>query len=143
MRTALLLLGATHAAAFAVTTLRTAVATRSASVRMEIIDDEGNSVQAIQTGISLEELRKGTVEATLDESKAEQLVLPEPEWNVAKMEVSSTDEDFEIQCNSMDYAELVIEVEPVRYARLAVSSTAALARLARGSRPCHTRAQAY
>ena len=40
-------------------------------------------------------------------------VLKAPEWNVAKMAVSATDEDFEISCSSMDDAELTIDVDPM------------------------------
>ena len=39
-------------------------------------------------------------------------MLKEPEWNVNKMAVSATDEDYVIECSAMGDAELIIEVEP-------------------------------
>ena len=40
-------------------------------------------------------------------------VLPEPEFRIDKMEVSSTHEDFEMSCSSTEGGELKIEVKPV------------------------------
>jgi hypothetical protein len=45
-------------------------------------------------------------EATLSPEQQAMCVLPEESWKVSKMGMSSTDEDFEIQCSSMDYATL-------------------------------------
>jgi hypothetical protein len=78
-------------------------------------DDEGGMVKGIeQGGMSLEDLTSmiGQAEATLPEDKAAKLVLKEPEWNVEKMEVSATDQDFELQCSSMDSTEVVISIPP-------------------------------
>jgi len=47
------------------------------------------------------------------ESDASQFVLPEPKWNVNKMEVSATDDEFEISCGATDTKSLVVEVKPV------------------------------
>uniref|UniRef100_A0A7S0Q028 Uncharacterized protein n=1 Tax=Coccolithus braarudii TaxID=221442 RepID=A0A7S0Q028_9EUKA len=91
------------------------VPSRACTVRMaNPIDDEGNSVQGSERGVSFEEYVAGLgQEATLDAAKQAMLVLKEPEWNLAKMAVSATDEDFEISCSSMDYAEITIEVPPM------------------------------
>lgn len=40
-------------------------------------------------------------------------VLPEPEWRLSKMAVSSTNEDFEMFCDSLTPKQLVIDVAPV------------------------------
>ena len=40
-------------------------------------------------------------------------VLPEPEFRLTKMEVSSTHEDFEMFCGATDGKDLVIDVKPV------------------------------
>ena len=44
--------------------------------------------------------------------KAAKLVLKEAEWNVEKMAVSATDVDYEIECSSMDFNEVIVEVAP-------------------------------
>ena len=50
--------------------------------------------------------------AALPAEKAARLILKEPEWNVAKMAVSSTDEDYELSCASSVDTEVVIEIPP-------------------------------
>ena len=45
-------------------------------------------------------------EAMLSPEQQAMCVLPEESWKVSKMGMSSTDEDFEIQCSAMDYATL-------------------------------------
>jgi len=90
-------------------------APRVARVRMQF-DEEGGMVKEIsEGGMSLEEVRAnaGKETASLPAEKAEKLVLKEPEWNVAKMEVSATDEDFELSCNSMSDTEVVITIDPM------------------------------
>ena len=51
-------------------------------------------------------------EETLSPEQQAQCVLPEESWKVSKMGMSSTDEDFEIECAAMDYATLGVLVEP-------------------------------
>ena len=78
-------------------------------------DDEGGMIKAIEEGgMSLEEVRAsyGAAGPTLSPEKQALCVLKDPEWNVAKMAVSSTDEDFVLQTSSMGDATCEIVIEP-------------------------------
>ncbi len=93
---------------------RVAPASRASLVRMQF-DEEGGMVKEIEEGgMTLEQVRAsyGAEAPKLDDAKAALLVLKEPEWNVNKMAVSATDEDFVLECSSMGDSEVVIEVEP-------------------------------
>lgn len=88
---------------------------RVASVRMQF-DEEGGMVKGIEEGgQSFDDFCKnyGKEDASLPADKKAMLVLPEAEWNVAKMAVSATDEDFELTCSAMGDTELTINVEPM------------------------------
>ena len=79
-------------------------------------DDEGGMVRGIaEGGLTLEQVTAAAGQAgpSLPVEKAAKLVLKDPEWNLDKMEMSATDKDFEIACNSMDDAEIVIDVPPM------------------------------
>eukprot|EP00322_Chrysochromulina_rotalis_P012281 CAMPEP_0115859078 /NCGR_PEP_ID=MMETSP0287-20121206/16428_1 /TAXON_ID=412157 /ORGANISM="Chrysochromulina rotalis, Strain UIO044" /LENGTH=253 /DNA_ID=CAMNT_0003313363 /DNA_START=32 /DNA_END=793 /DNA_ORIENTATION=+ len=47
------------------------------------------------------------------QADSSQFVLPEPSWNVNKMEVSATDYDLEMFCSSTEEGKLKVEVNPV------------------------------
>lgn len=49
----------------------------------------------------------------LPAEKEEQLVLPEESFKPSKMQMSQTDEDFEIECATGEEAEVVIDIEPM------------------------------
>jgi len=50
---------------------------------------------------------------TLPADKQEQLVLPEESFKISKMEMSQTDEDFEMECAEHEEAEMFIDIEPM------------------------------
>ena len=62
---------------------------------------------------------KSSAPTTLPPDKQEQCVLPEESFKVTKMEMSQTDEDFEIECAPGEEAELVIDIEPMFLMRTA------------------------
>ena len=94
---------------------------RARTVQLKITDDEGNSVQDIVSGTSFADYVAGLGDTpTLAPEKAEKLVLPEPSWKVSKMAVSDIDEEIELSCASMDFAEVPIDVDPMmKYASTA------------------------
>jgi len=51
--------------------------------------------------------------ATLSPEKQALLVLPEESFKVTKMAMSQTDEDFVMECNEGEEAEMVIDIEPM------------------------------
>ena len=65
-------------------------------------------------GMSLEDVRAayGAEGPKLSPEKQALCVLKEPEWNVNKMKVSATDEDFELQTSNMGDATCEISIEP-------------------------------
>ena len=79
-------------------------------------DEEGSMVKGIEEsdGTSLDDLRAGYGAAgpSLSEANQALCVLKEPEWNVNKMAVSATDEDFFLQTSSMGDAVCEIVIEP-------------------------------
>lgn len=79
-------------------------------------DPEGNSVQEADTSETKtwDQLmaEAGQEEAKLSPEQQAQCVLPAESWKVEKMAMSNTDEDFEIQCASMDYATICVSIEP-------------------------------
>jgi hypothetical protein len=115
MRALMLALASQQVAAFMLAPTSVLPAThRATALRMDQWDEEGSMVQGIaEGGVSFEQLSNAAGDAELPAEKAAQLVLPEPEWNVAKMAVSSTDEDFSIECSAMDTSEITIAVEPM------------------------------
>jgi len=83
-------------------------------VRMQF-DDEGGMVKGIEEGgQSLEDVTRdwGAPLPTLSPEKQALCVLKEPEWNVAKMAVSATDEDFVLETSSMGDATCEIVIQP-------------------------------
>lgn len=66
-------------------------------------------------GLTLEQVKAsyGAEGPKLSEAKAAKLVLPAPKFNIDKMDMSSTDADFELSCSSMGDAEVVIEIDPM------------------------------
>lgn len=78
------------------------------AVRMaEPVDDEGNSVQGISTGVGFEEAKAAILAGppTLDPEKAKMIPLG--------ADIKMTDLDFDISCSSMDYAECAFDVRPM------------------------------
>ena len=78
-------------------------------------DEEGGMVKSIEEGgMTLEQVRAayGAEGPKLSAEKQALCVLKEPEWNVNKMAVSATDEDFVLQTSSMGDAVCEIVVEP-------------------------------
>ena len=78
-------------------------------------DEEGGMVKGIaEGGQSFEEVMASYGEAapTLSPENQALCVLKDPEWNVEKMDVSSTDEDFVLETSSMGYATCEIVIEP-------------------------------
>lgn len=90
-------------------------ATRDAAPVVNAFDDEGGMVKGIaEGGQSWEDVvaSHGMEGPKLSPEKQALCVLKEPEFNVNKMAVSATDEDYVIECSAMGDAELIIEVEP-------------------------------
>jgi len=82
----------------------------------DMSDDEGNSVQGIESeGVSFADYVAGldAPEPTLDPAKTALLVLPEPSWKVSIMAVSDIDLAIEMECAAMDYTETAIDIEPM------------------------------
>lgn len=83
---------------------------------MAAYDDEGGMVKEIaEGGLTLEQVKAsyGAEGPKLSDAKAAKLVLPAPKFNIDKMDMSSTDADFELSCSSMGDAEVIIEIDPM------------------------------
>jgi len=79
------------------------------------VDDEGNSVmEAVSGGPTLQDLydQVGQEASQLSAEKQAMCVLKKPEWNVNKMALSATDEDFVLQTSSMGDATCEIVIDP-------------------------------
>ena len=79
-------------------------------------DEEGGMVKGIaEGGMTLEEVKAnfGKSGPTLAPEKQALCVLPEASFKISKMAVSETDEDFVMECSSMDDTEMYIDVEPM------------------------------
>ena len=78
-------------------------------------DEEGGMVKGIEEGgMSLADViaSHGAAGPTLSAEKQAMCVLKEPEFNVNKMEVSATDEDFVMRTSSMGDAVCEIVIDP-------------------------------
>lgn len=78
-------------------------------------DDEGGMVQGIsEGGMSLADVKAayGAEGPSLSPDNQALCVLKEPEWNVNKMALSATDEDFVMQTSSMGDAVCEVVIEP-------------------------------
>ena len=78
-------------------------------------DEEGGMVQGIEEGgMSFAEVQAnyGAAGPSLSADKQTLCVLKGPEWNVNKMAVSATDEDFVLRTSSMGDAVCEIVIEP-------------------------------
>ena len=78
-------------------------------------DEEGGMVKGIEEGgMTLEQVRAnyGKEGPKLPAEKAAKLVLPEASFKISKMDVSQTDEDFVMECSSMNDTEMFVDVEP-------------------------------
>jgi len=78
-------------------------------------DEEGGMVKGIEEGgMSLEDVKAayGAEGPKLSAENQALCVLKDPEWNVQKMEVSATDEDFVLQTSSMGDAVCEIVIDP-------------------------------
>eukprot|EP00325_Prymnesiales_sp_UTEX-LB-985_P020938 CAMPEP_0174717084 /NCGR_PEP_ID=MMETSP1094-20130205/25813_1 /TAXON_ID=156173 /ORGANISM="Chrysochromulina brevifilum, Strain UTEX LB 985" /LENGTH=212 /DNA_ID=CAMNT_0015916973 /DNA_START=15 /DNA_END=653 /DNA_ORIENTATION=+ len=110
------LLFATQAAsAFVVPAVGRGVAPCTRTTLCMQFDEEGGMVKEIaEGGQTLAEVKAGYGQAApeLAPEKQALCVLKEPEWNVAKMAVSATDEDFVLQTSSMGDATCEIVIEP-------------------------------
>lgn len=112
LRTVVTLACAVEASTLALSTAR--VPTRAAVVRMAF-DEEGGMVKEIEEGgMSLEDVKAnyGAEGPKLSPDKQALCVLKEPEWNINKMDVSATDEDFVLQTSSMGDATCEIVIDP-------------------------------